>query len=201
MDGNDGYGLLFFMALFPIGLAFGAYALVQNKKRTDAWHALAQQSGLASAGSWPTVSMTGNLAGAAVNLRQWITRSGGGKHRHTSYHVRGEARVGRDLAGVIVYEQTWMSTIGSSVFGMQDLTIGDPDFDGKFVVKAADAEVARRVLDPATRRALLDTFRLLGSVGIEGNCVVYQASRAIEPPRAIEILLGLSTCAATLGGA
>ena len=199
MDG-DGCGLLFFLALMPVGLAFGGYAILQNKKATEAWHAVALQSGLSSAGAWPTVSMAGNLAGAAVNLRQWTTRSGG-KNRHTTYHVRGEARVDRDLSGIVVYEQTWMSSIGSAVFGMQDLEVGDPDFDGKFVVKAADPDVARRVLDPATRRALLDTFNLLGSVGIEGNCVVYQASRPIQPQRALEVLLGLSACAGTLGGA
>lgn len=193
----DGFSIVFFAAAIPLVLAVVAYGIVQNQKRTEAWHALARQSGLSSSGSWPTMSMNGELAGSTVHLRQWTTRSSG-KNSHTHYHVRAEAGVRRNFGDLVVYQQTWMSSIGAAVFGMQDLEVGEPDFDGKFVVKASDPDLARRLLDPATRRALQDTFGMLGDVGIEGNCVVYQASTSISPERAIEILLGLSTCAATL---
>ncbi len=176
-----------------------------RKRKADAWVAAAHGAGLVPTGAWPDVAMSGKLAGVEVKVRQWEASHGrkddhSGKGRTTSRHVRAEASTSRDLAGLVVYEEGWMSTVGKA-FGMTDVEIGDPAFDKVFVVKCADPEVARRALDAPVRRALLDTFAMLGSVGIEDGKIVYAAHSEISGKRAIDIALALATCSASFGDA
>lgn len=52
---------------------------------------------------------------------------------------------------------TWEGPVSkiAKLFGAQDITLGDPDFDPKFMVKATNPDVARNLLTPAIRSQML----------------------------------------------
>ncbi len=66
-----------------------------------------------------------------------------------------------------LHRQKWVDGV-SKLLGMQDIEIGDPEFDAEFVIKGNDEKVIKKILEPpAMRRALLDEPSLQLSVETE----------------------------------
>jgi hypothetical protein len=92
--------------------------------------------------------MTFPAAGTTLVLTYHST---GGKHPVYSTELRAENLA---LPVFHAYNETGLSQLGKSL-GLQDVEVGDHEFDPAFMVKGTDEAVVRRLLGPGVRRALL----------------------------------------------
>lgn len=60
----------------------------------------------------------------------------------------------RDGLRFRIYRETFISELGK-LLGMQDITIGDPEFDDRFIIKSNNEERVKQVLANGTLRKLL----------------------------------------------
>ncbi len=149
------------MAIFPLLLILLVLILwlaYRSHQRTVAtWQRVATSLGLSietkSGFSKPMIS--GNLNGLPVRIDTYTQRSGNSSTTYTRYQVRYppagfDFRLSREGA---------LSFIGR-FFGVEDVQVGDPVFDGAFKVKTSDRQRLLHLLTPSVRSGL---FRLLAS--------------------------------------
>ena len=133
----------------PVGVLGGivVWAIKYAKKRTAAWAAIAQRLGLHHSNN----QIYGHLDGQAVRL--FTETRGSGKNQRTYTVAAGLVVPGLDL-GLAVYAHGWMSSLGEWM-GMTDIIIGDPSFDGSFVVKGDEPHRVQALLSHAGLRSAL----------------------------------------------
>jgi len=149
------------MALVLIVIVFMAvigYVAYRAHQRTVAtWRAVAGRLGLQIAGgsgvSRPTIS--GKLNGLPVRIDTYTQRSGNNSTTYTRYQVQYPS-LGFDLS---LKREGGLSFIGK-LFGVEDIQIGDPVFDGAFKIKTSDRNRLLALLTPSVRQGL---FRLMAS--------------------------------------
>ena len=56
-----------------------------------------------------------------------------------------------------IYRSGFFSNLATKVLNLQDIEIGEPDFDEKFIIKSNSEAGVRKLLAPAEIRALIDT--------------------------------------------
>jgi hypothetical protein len=120
--------------------------------------------------SMPTVD--GELRGRKVRFFEFST--GSGKNR-TGWSAVGVACANPHGLKLQLVGQNFLTNLGKH-FGMQDVTLGDPAFDEKFVVQTNAPEFLGAALLPEIRDPLLRHWPfMLGrtTLKIEGDEVVY----------------------------
>lgn len=78
-----------------------------------------------------------------------------GNNQSTTYTRMRAPFVNKDGLYFKIYREGFFSGMGK-FFGMQDLIIGDPYFDERFVIKGNNAEKIKRLLDDENLRQLID---------------------------------------------
>jgi len=146
-----GLEVLIMMGVFavPAALVGGlvAWGIQANKKRQQAWAALAQRLGLHAANG----QIYGHLDGSAVRLFTEVRGSGKNKQSYTV--AAGMIVPGFDL-GLAIYKHGFFSSVGEWM-GMKDIVIGDPGFDQAFVIKGDEPHRVQALLrSDALRQAL-----------------------------------------------
>lgn len=74
-----------------------------------------------------------------------------GMHRRTRFTVRYDRPLG---VGLQLIRENSIDRLGK-LFGGQDIEVGDPEFDGRFIVRGEPAEEVRALLTPDVRAALV----------------------------------------------
>ena len=138
------------------GILYFAYRWHQNA--VEAWRRVASQLGLGievrSGFSRPTIS--GTLNGLPVKIDTFTQRSGNNSTTYTRYQVRYPS-AGFDFE---LKKQGGLSTFIGKVFGIQDVAVGDANFDASFKIKTADPARLTALMTPSVRNGL---SRLLAS--------------------------------------
>ncbi|PTY02114.1 hypothetical protein DB347_24645 [Opitutaceae bacterium EW11] len=147
--------------------------------------------------SAPTVE--GNIGRRAVKFYQYSV--GSGKRRRTFSAMSVSCTNPHGLT-VRLCAQNLLTEIAEK-FGLQDLQVGEPVFDKKFVVQTNDPAYLRAALLPEMREALMAKWpRELpaATLKIEGNSIVFSDAGSFSEQRlitAMKTLLGeLPTLAA-----
>ncbi len=151
-----------FFALFVLLAIFGAR---QRAQAQAAWSAFAQETGMQLSGVYPMFSFHGSWGGAAVSLMHTMHRGHKGS-RHYAHHVSVQLPV--HTGDLMMDREGFFDTIGKA-FGGQDIQIGDAVFDPSFRVRCSSEELARSVLGPGVRQALLRAVQQLPSLHVEGG--------------------------------
>lgn len=119
--------------------------------------------------------VAGDLGGGlALNAYPvWVGRN----HWATEVFVRFAAPLG---VGLFVRPATWNDAAGA-LFAGQDLVLGDPAFDGPFVVQSwAGAVAVAELLDAEVRREVLALRDRVGPVHVRDDGVAVRASYVIS---------------------
>jgi hypothetical protein len=144
----------FFFAVVPaiVVLAF-VLSYVMKQQQAKAWGELARQTGLMlRPGSWTRPpAVTGGYKGFNVYLYTYTQGSGKHKVTYTSMVVYLPFM---NRAHVRVTREGFLSSI-TKAFGSQDIHIGDPAFDGAYVIKSDTPEYVRDLLTPEIRGMML----------------------------------------------
>lgn len=91
--------------------------------------------------------MVGVRGGLEVRVGTRVVVSGSGDNQSTTYYTYAEAGYGRSLdMGLGVSPTDSLMKVWSSLVGDNDLQIGDPELDPAYTIRAAEPELARRLL-------------------------------------------------------
>lgn len=113
---------------------------------TTSWRQVAQARGFTL--DLENTRMHGRYEGVYVDVDTKIQNGG----RVTQFTVRYDRPLG---VGLKLTRQGSMSGLGK-LLGMQDIEVGDPMFDGRFVVKGSPERAVRALLTPEVRARLVD---------------------------------------------
>lgn len=122
-----------------------------ERRATDVWAEVAAAEGLGFE------RFSRQMEGQVGSLSVTLSMEGAPRKLRTVVHAKLPRRLG---AGLRLFEQQGISAI-ASLFGRQDIQIGDPAFDAAFVVQGHEPQV-RAILADARLRAALHTL-LVGS--------------------------------------
>jgi len=96
-----------------------------------------------------------------------------------------------------VAKEGFFAKVGKSLFGLQDVEIGDPEFDTEFRVKTGDPLQAKLRLDrPETKRAFLEALRAYPAFRAERAFVHYERVGIHTDAEELRPVLGLLVPAA-----
>lgn len=147
----------FIPIVFLLMLLVGYLAWKSHQRTVETWRRVAHQLGLqAEVGrglSRPIIS--GNLNGLPVRIDTYTHRSGNSSTTYTRYVV-GYKPLGFNFR---LKREGGLSFIGK-LFGIEDVQVGDPVFDGAVKIKTSDRSRLLEVLTPSVRSGL---FRLMAS--------------------------------------
>lgn len=129
---------------------------------TDAFARYATVHGFEHRGLFPEVTIRGTADGVMFTYAQWQQEEAvdvnGDRRQRTVWRCRAFVEDAARLEGLAVDDQHALHRF-LKWFGAQDVTLGWPEFDEAFVVKARDEARARQLLTPAACQALLDARR------------------------------------------
>lgn len=138
--------------LLAVGIGVGiVYAI--HTRRSAAWEAAAETLGLSFEGGLLRTRISGRLKGCDVVVE--TVSEGMGKTRSTV--MRYEVRYPLPLAIGLRITRDSLFTGLARRLGVQELEIGDPEFDERYALKGDHPIELRRFLTPA-RRAHVDRF-------------------------------------------
>ncbi len=147
---------LFLVLAVGFGWGIARWSAHQQRVIDRQWRAFAARRGLRytpSHGPWfarTDAVVAGEVAGVAVRVDVLVEA---GAERSIAF-TRCVAALAVPVVGpVAVAPDTPLRSVGRWL-GMQDVALGDPDFDAAWVVKADDPACARAVLDAPVRAAL-----------------------------------------------
>jgi hypothetical protein len=101
-----------------------------------------------------------------------VTR-GSGKSR-TTYTVT-EMSLHPKVGGFALSKEGFFSKVGKTLFGLQDIQLGDEEFDRKVMVKGKDPEAVKLALSSETlRRSIIDAFDAYPGMSITDAKIVYE---------------------------
>jgi hypothetical protein len=138
-------------ALISMGVRFGKR--VQARSFRDSWVEAAERLGFAMTGTgYQGLAMSGSKGPLRVNIHVYRS-SGKNAATNTRYEI-GLPMLGLGLR--LSSATGWQGLL--KAFGAQDVEIGDPAFDARFVVKAGNPDRARRYFTPQRVAALNELF-------------------------------------------
>lgn len=148
--------------IFPIIIVLmviiGVIAYQAHQRNVETWRRVAGRLGLQMQGgsgiSKPMI--TGTLNGLPVRIDTYTQRSGNSSTTYTRYQVQYPP-AGFNFQ---LKREGGISTLIGRFFGIEDVQVGDPLFDGAFKVKTADPGRLTSLLTPSVRNGLV---RLLAS--------------------------------------
>jgi hypothetical protein len=160
------------MALIPIIflliIVIGYLAWRSHQKTVETWRRVASELGLdisaKSAIARPVIR--GNFNGLPVTIDTYTQRSGNSSTTYTRYRVNYPP-LG---LGLKMQREGGFSFIGK-LFGIEDVQVGDPVFDGAFKIKTSDQPRLSAFLTPSVRSSLLRLMASYPSAIISDNSV------------------------------
>ncbi len=159
----------FFVALAG-GIIF--WAVRSSREADRAWTDVAARTGLAhQPGSlFSRPQMSGEYRRRPIRVYTYST--GAGEHRTTYTAVSLTVNNASGSMLGIAPSNTVGSFLGK-VFNAQDVEIGDPAFDERFVIKSSPPEFAPQVLGDARVRAEITDIPGAFHIGLEGPSLTY----------------------------
>ncbi|HLP09256.1 MAG TPA: hypothetical protein VK178_13910 [Opitutaceae bacterium] len=176
-----GFTLLIIVSAFALGRR-------QAEKARENLAALARELGLRLEEKPPLLGVlpqvptaSGHVGGRAIRFHTYTT--GSGKHRQTWQAL---AIACDNSHGLILQlaAQNFLTALGVKL-GMQDVKVGDPVFDERFVLKTSDPDFASAALLPEIRAGLLADWspRAMGAhVKIEARELIYAELGSFSDP-------------------
>ncbi|MCC6995473.1 MAG: hypothetical protein IT370_12750 [Deltaproteobacteria bacterium] len=163
-----------------IGFAIWA-AISGNQRRRTALEAIASK--LSGAADSKHAHATGTLAGIPITLR--YTTRGSGSSSESWTEIDATPPAGYPLS-LLLRAHGWFDSGKIERGDLVDVTIGDPEFDGRFVIEAAPADVVRHLFPPELRAYLMSRKQLTidtAKVGDAGTLVLRLSVRGwLEKP-------------------
>lgn len=190
---------VFFVAVLGFIVFAFVMAIRTMRRAAESWSRVATAHGLqlSPGGLFRYPSVRGTLQGCPIVVDTFTRRSGKSRTTYTRFDVRYPSPLPIDLA---LSQQGLFSGL-ASLFGAQDLEIGDESFDASVVVKGADAEAIRDFLTPerkTTAKRLLDDHPGI-EIGAEG--LRWSKRGLIDRETELEsVLEDLTNAAATFAG-
>lgn len=139
--------------------------------------------------------MEGQRQGAGVLI--FSERRGSGKNATTYTIVRAEHP--EPAAGTLrVYHEGGFEKFTKSVFNLQDVQIGDEQFDKSFMVEAADPVHAKLFLTPERRERLLAVQKQTGGIVLTDKHVQFEKPGLITDEQKLRTILEAVTSVATV---
>lgn len=111
----------------------------------------------------PTLS--GMIRGFGVNI--YLIKKGSGKNSSVYTVLDVSLQTGKPFQ-FHIYEAGLISGLGK-IFGMQDIEIGDENFDRKFVIKSSDPDMISSFLTPQVRDMFINAADKYTNWGVEFN--------------------------------
>lgn len=156
-----------------------------------AWQQVATARGLAldlAAGR-----MSGRVEGMHVEAATLVQKGA----RVTQLVVRFDRPLG---VGLRLTRQGALSGVGK-LLGMQDIEVGDPVFDQRFVVKGAPVEAVRAMLTPEVRARLVELQAQAGELSVADDALVAEVAWLISDPAGLDAgLTAVARAGAALAG-
>ncbi len=178
--------IFIFFSVFVIGVAFGI-AFWTSRKIAYQMQEFAQRHGLQylapSVPLFSHPSVSGTFRKFQVSIT--IVKKSSGKSSVT-YTVM-EFSMPPDAAFPFhIYEAGFFSTLGK-MFGMQDIEIGDEEFDRKFIIKCDHSDKLATLLTPALKERFhkaADQYTMWGAQ-CDGLKIKYEKQGAFNSPKIV----------------
>jgi hypothetical protein len=183
-----GIAMLIPVAIVGLALYIGYRA---RANRDEAWRNTASRLGL----QFVPGRIWGTLNGQSVQCG--IEIRGGGKNQETWTVVWGFVQPKLDL-GVAVHRENTIIDALASLFGAQDIEIGDPSFDRAFVIKGDEPSRVAELLRPDLRMFLIRAKEQQLDVQLTDLGMMVQTRGAITSQPWIESVLSMMAHAAAL---
>jgi hypothetical protein len=199
MDELINFVIGFSTCLLPI--AFFAVAIViivvstaaMRRNINEGWGSLAQRTGLTLEevgpstpfGRFGTPEVRGDFEGRAVKLWTYTVRHGRSSTRYTTMQMSLKNPSNYKLS---IRRQTGLDGIGKAL-GMQDIEIGDAEFDREFVIKSTPETVAKALFGGGSmvREAVRRVPR--GGIEINGATMIYKQTNLLTDSEALYNIL------------
>jgi hypothetical protein len=211
--------IVFIIFVGMIAVTLGAGYFIQ-KATVAAMRRLAAELGYeftggGEGGGAETSALPGPLARLVAFMAPWRIEGREGSTRVSIYTItRGSGRSRSTYtvveAGVhpalgfkmTIAREGFFSKIGKTVFGMQDIQVGDEEFDRAAIVKGDDPEAIKRLLSSQSLRdAILRGLQAYPSLEIGSGSVKFERSGIIKDPEFYKPLIAsMAEIARAMGG-
>lgn len=166
----------FFGILIFIGIMVGLFVLIasitknQMNKLKNNYRMLADRLGLRIIEPpyvWYKTNfprLSGNYEGRRMDIETEVR--GHGKHRQ--YYTKISLDTQNEGHSLQLTKEYWISNVGKTLFGTQDIQINDDFFDKKFIIKSDNEIFAKRFFNQEMKRVLTDFHpRFHGEIVVE----------------------------------
>lgn len=161
----------------------------ERERHSRAWHRAAIAADFAPVGSWPELAMAGRVGRTPVEFRQAYE---GVKIKNPRCVAYAALPIGVGDLSVVAREGI---AAQADAVAAASIDTGDPVFDRAFIVRAADPDLARRVLHDRARAAMLAARETQGAISIVQGQLMWTDRRFLEAEPAIRRLEALAACA------
>lgn len=108
--------------------------------------------------------LSGQYEGRRMDIETEVR--GHGKHRQ--YYTKISLETQNETHSLQLTKEYWISNVGKTLFGTQDIQINDDFFDKKFIIKSDNEIFAKRFFNQEMKRALTDFHpRFNGEIVVE----------------------------------
>lgn len=177
-------GAFVFILVLVVGGFIVRHLIKKTKRRVGEWSLAAQSLGLdyVPAGlPFQTGVIHGDCQGMWVNVTLHSERSGRNSTTYTRYVVQYPERLPLELR---LTRQGFFHGV-ATLFGVQDIEVGDPEFDALVIIKGDDEEAVREFLTPARRAEIAALYARFERVSIDSGQIVSLALGACEDHEAL----------------
>ena len=96
------------------------------------------------------------LSGSYEGRRMDIETEVRGHGKHRQYYTKVSLETQNTKHSLQLTKEYWISNVGKTLFGMQDIQINDDFFDKKFIIKSDNEIFAKRFFNQEMKRVLSD---------------------------------------------
>jgi hypothetical protein len=197
-------GVFFFVVVVVVVIFIIRHVVKKTKRRVAEWSLAAQALGLdyVPAGlPIQTGSINGECQGVWISVALHSERSGRNSTTYTRYVAQYPERLPLELR---LTRQGFFHDV-ASFFGVQDIEVGDPDFDALVIIKGDDEQAVRNFLTPERRAEITALYARFERVSIDSGQIVALALGASDQHQelvsAVEALIGASRVVSGAGPA
>jgi hypothetical protein len=165
-----------FLIIVVMGLITVSTVAARQQRVQHAWQLAASELGFAlePGGLTKSPRMVGSIRGVRVLIDIDLRGGGDDRTKYTRYTLNYPSG-----APKITLTKQGFGSIFKRLFGGRDVVIGDPAFDQRVVIDAADPTHAAQILSPARRMAVLSLFETWNKASVSQGSFVVQR-RGIE---------------------
>lgn len=130
-----------------------------GQSKDEVWRQLAQEihADFVEGGFWRGSKVQAHVGPWIVTLDTYIVSDGHSSHTYTQMRA---PYVNPDGFRFTIHRKGFLSELGK-LFGMQDIEVGDAEFDEAFIIKGNDEGKVRELFADAKLRALISAQRTL----------------------------------------